>query len=81
MTLFICPVIPLRDKYVIQKLLVVGNEGLLHMILSLFSIVVFAVVEKGAVTFLTEIRNSQGYCRHHLVEMHEQQLFALSVLL
>lgn len=41
----------------------------------------FAVVMKEAVTFLTEIQNSQGYCKHHLVGMHEQQLFALSVLL
>lgn len=40
MTLFICPVIPLKDKYEIQKILVVGTEGLMHMILTFFYIYV-----------------------------------------
>lgn len=41
----------------------------------------FAAVMKEVVMFPTEIQNSQGYCKHHLVGMHEQQLFAPSVLL
>lgn len=81
MTLVAFPVIALCDKYVMLKLLVVGTEGLINMIFfSLFYSYV-AVVDREAATFLTEIQNSQEYCRHHLVEMHEQRLFALSVLL
>lgn len=84
MNLVECPFIFLLTSIYYYEIIIVVGEGqrtdeYAFFLFHLYSCL--AVGMKEAVMFLTEIQNSQGYCKHHLVGMHGQQLFALSVLL